>query len=224
MLPALERYSVILSRFMGIAKFHGTSTTYGFSAQNIRRLMELVECIKLVCNKILSYAINELDLFTSFSAWLRHEIDRLSSTNSTDSDEYADKEAAMDHSKILKYIEVSIKGTMIGPFLQAGAEGQVPSLERVSEQLHDHDMEMSSSVNSMCQLSVLCQNLNDCAQSMFLQIAEAEKRNVLFGQYVELEPNMQGTINVMRLVPVVSNRLYRTQLFANLMNAGSTAL
>lgn len=205
MLPALERYSEILSRFAGIAIFQRDGAT-GLAIKDIRRLMELVECLKLVFHKIMIYASNELDLFSAFSMWLGHEIERLSSTNSADSDKFADKEAAMDYSKILRYIEMSTKGNMVAPFLQQDAEvGEVPCYETVAEQVQNHDLEVPNSLAPMCKVSVLCKNIDHHAQQVFCQIAEAEKRNVSFGQYVELEPKTQDMINIMRIVPGVSD-------------------
>lgn len=204
MLPALERYSEILSRFAGIATFQRDGAT-GLVVNDIQRLMELVECLKLVFHKIMIYASDELDLFSAFSMWLGHEIERLSSTNSADSDKFADKEAAMDYSKILRYIEMSTKGNMVAPFLQQDAQvGEVPCYELVAEQVQSHDLEVPGSLAPMCRVSVLCKNIDHHAQQIFCQIAEAEQRNVSFGQYIELEPKTQDMINIMRVVPRVS--------------------
>src|SRR6266536_2491918 len=102
MLPALERCGIILSRLLGIARFHDGDVDIGFTTPQITRLMDIVACLTLVSHKILLLVMEELELFVVFSSWLRLEIDRLAS--SSHSEELSEKEAMMDNGKVLLYI------------------------------------------------------------------------------------------------------------------------
>ena len=101
-LPALERCSVILSRLRGLALFHKQRDDIGFSAAQVSRAMDIIACLTLVGHKILTHAMDELEHFAAFSAWLRFQIDRLASPAN---DDLTEKEATMDSGRVLTYIE-----------------------------------------------------------------------------------------------------------------------
>lgn len=212
MLPALERCSVILSRLAGIAKFQGSDETIGLSSHQISLIMDTVACLNLVCSKILVQAVDELDLFSSFSAWLRHEIDRLVSDPSLSSinDETAEKEGSIDHSKVLLYLQKAMTASPLSIYLGSLTE------DETSNHVHDyHGVPMFKLLDSQLQkqekglpymkhlprTGFLSGVLTQQATTIFDQIAEAERRNVLFGKAEEL-----GRIDTaldMKMCPIV---------------------
>ncbi|KAG9244129.1 anaphase-promoting complex, cyclosome, subunit 4-domain-containing protein [Calycina marina] len=197
LLPALDRCSVILSRFSGIARFQGSNDGAGFTSQQISQIMDTVACLHLVASKILMQVVDELELFTAFSAWLRYEIDRLASDSSNSSNEDAnDKEASIDHGKVLLYLQtvmlssplaayfVEPRNKMFSDFVDpARIDGSLFSLLDKEIQKHEKGLPCKE---TLLQLDSLCAHLTEQASAIFHQIAESEKRNVLFGEPYDL--------------------------------------
>ncbi|KAI2464147.1 anaphase-promoting complex, cyclosome, subunit 4-domain-containing protein [Annulohypoxylon bovei var. microspora] len=210
-LPALERIGIILSRLLGIARFHESKAETGFTGAQITRVMDIVSCLMLVGNKILLVVMEELELFQSFSIWLRHEIDRLASSSSTD--ELTEKEATMEHGKILAYIQQYMPASPLRYHLsnvpadnskggRQQAEGGSSLLELLSKQLKKQDTgQPDESVFS--QVEFLCGYLDSKADAIFEGIAEAEKRSVRFGQptTLSLESSISMIDVTMSIIP-----------------------
>lgn len=212
-LPALERIGIILSRLLGIARFHESKAETGFTSAQITRVMDIVSCLMLVGNKILLIVMEELELFQSFSIWLRHEIDRLASSSGTD--DLTEKEATMEHGKILAYIQQYMSASPLRHHLsnvlaenseegRRQAEGGSSLLELLSKQLKKHDTgQPDESVFS--QVEFLCGYLDDKTDAIFEGIAEAEKRSVRFGQPAALKlENKISMIDVTMSVTSIS--------------------
>lgn len=192
MLPALERCSVILSRFSGIAKFQGPNDTVGFSSQQISLIMDTVACLHLIGSKILIQVVDELDLFSAFSSWLRFEIDRLASdASTTPKDDELEKEATIDHSKVLLYLQNCMTASPLEVYLGDctsedynhgwnQAEQGLPMFDLLDKQLQKQEKGLSY-MKPLPRVELLCKYLSMQAKTIFGQIAEAEKRNVLLG-------------------------------------------
>jgi len=206
MLPALERCSVILSRFAGIARFRASSDVEGFSTQQISLMTDTVACIHLVSSKILTQVVDELELFMSFSAWLRYEIDRLASDSSSAPDDLVEKEASIDHSKVLLYLQKIMTTNPLSMFFdEANTEGQtewnhaeqgVPLFDLLNRQFEKQDRRLPY-IKALPRVDLLCAYLSRQANAVFAQVAEAEKRNVLFGRAQHIGvPNTDGPLDM----------------------------
>jgi anaphase-promoting complex subunit 4 len=214
MLPALERCSVILSRFAGIAKFQDSNDTVGFSSHQISLIMDTIACLHLVSSKILTQVVDELDLFASFSAWLRYEIDRLASnaSGSSPNEETADKEASIDHSKVLLYLQMAMITSPLAVFFGdasseqdndwANPEQGVPMFTLLLNQLQKQEQGLPY-MKHLPRVDFLSKNLAQQANVVFGQIAEAEKRNVLFGKANELGSVQSDAPLAMKICPIV---------------------
>lgn len=195
MLPAIERCTLILSRLSGIAKFHEEEDHIGFSYAEITRLVDILSAFNLVCHKVLLIVMEELELFRMFSSWLRITIDRVSS--STISEEIIEKEALLDPSKILRYIEkYLVSSPMAIYFAKVPQETWDEAWERVHESsavLDDVDEQLKLEqaekpfIKALPNMVFLVDLLTAKAGDVFQNIAEAEKRSVRFGQAVKLE-------------------------------------
>ena len=186
--------------------------------------MDTVACLHLVASKILMQVVEELDLFAAFSAWLRYEIDRLASdSSSTSTEESNEKEESIDHSKVLLYLQtVMITSPLAAFFADTPAkniddlfdsskrEGTLFAL--LDEQIQKHERGLPYT-ESLTRFDLLCDYLTQQAQSIFKQIAESEKRNVLFGKPYDLGTYQDGAPSDMRVAQIVSNLpQYRTQV------------
>lgn len=197
MLPALDRCSVILSRFAGIAKFQESDDVVGFTSTQISLIADTVCCLHLVSSKILMRAVDELDLFKAFSTWLRQEIDRLASdASSSPNDDAAEKDASIDHSKVLLYLQTVMISSPLGIYFAEStsedyssswdqAELCPPMFDLLCKQLEKQERGLPY-LKPLPRVEVLCKVLGRQATTVFRQIAEAEKRNVLFGKPHEI--------------------------------------
>jgi anaphase-promoting complex subunit 4 len=197
MLPALDRCSVILSRFAGIAKFQGSNEPVGFTIQQINLLMDTVACLHLISSKILIQVVDELDLFAAFSSWVRYEIDRLASNSSASpDDDKVEKEASIDHSKVLQYLQTAMTNSPLAMYFDdslpkdhdnswKNLEQGLPIYDLLDKQLQKQERGVPY-MRTLPRVDLLCKLLARQASTVFVQIAEAEKRNVRFGKVYEI--------------------------------------
>jgi anaphase-promoting complex subunit 4 len=189
-LPALERISIILSRLLGIARFHESKADIGFTSAQIMKVMDIVSCLMLVGNKILLFVMEELELFRAFSIWLRHEIDQLAS--SSVAEELTEKEATMEHGTVLAYIQQYMPASPLRYYLsnvtteeaerdRKLADSGTSLLELLGKQVRRQESGQSEA-GSFPQVEFLCKYLDSQATGVLEGIAEAERRSVRFGQ------------------------------------------
>jgi anaphase-promoting complex subunit 4 len=214
MLPALERCALILSRLTGVVKYQGSNDNIGFSSHQINLVLDTLACLNLVSAKTLTCVVEELDLFTAFSAWLRQEIDRLASDSSASPpDDVLEKEATIDHSKVLLYIQKVMTTSRLSVFLQEDPVEEQDkyweSIERGSSLLERLDKQLRRQEKGLpyerClpKIALLCRHMSRQAAAVFEKIAEAEKRNVLFGQPSVLGNRNQNSPVAMKIYPQV---------------------
>lgn len=195
MIPALERSAIILSRLLGIARFHGTKDNIGFSAAQITKLMDIVSCLTLVSHKILLLVMEELHLFTTFSYWLRYEIDKLASPST--SDEISEKEATLDNVKVLTYIQQYLTTSPLALYLDQverdvytddwqHAEDGSSLLEMLDKQLQRQEAGRPF-MRALPHVDFLVNYLTSRANIVFGSIAESQKRSVRLGRETRLE-------------------------------------
>lgn len=226
MLPALERCSVILSRLLGIARYQGSNDSVGFSSSQINLVMDTVLCLNLISSRILTYTVDELDLFAAFSIWLRYEIDRLASeSTSSPSDDNVEKEATIDHSKVLRYVQTMMTTSRLDAFLHGVEDDQQKSQEllqsssqicdEVTAQLQLHERRKPYA-KSLLSIELLSNRLDRQSNAVFQQIAEAEKRNVRFGDAVFIASEHKIGPMAIRICPKVEFRespFYKKMLY-----------
>jgi anaphase-promoting complex subunit 4 len=220
MLPALDRCSIILSRFAGIAKFQASNENVGFTIQQVNLIMDTVSCLRLVSSKILIQVVDELDLFTSFSNWVRYEIDRLASDSSASpDDDKVENEASIDHSKVLQYLQTAMTNSPLAVYFDtslpeghdnswANAEQGLPIYDLLDKQLQRQERGVPY-LKTLPRVDLLYKLLARQAGTVFGQIAEAEKRNVLFGKVHEIGVTETAGPVDMRMSSVVSLQPWR---------------
>ncbi|KAM5345505.1 hypothetical protein ACJ41O_011367 [Fusarium nematophilum] len=194
-LPALDRCSVILSRLRGLAQFYDTRDDMGFSVAQINRVMDIISSLSLVGHKILICVMDELESFTAFSSWLRFQIDRLASSSSS-GEELTEKEATMDTSKVLTYIEHYLTDSSLKIFFEEphkeDYEVDLSDIEGGSSMLDVLDKELARvengqpSMKALPNVDVLVTYATRWANRIFEGIAEAKKRSVRLGKPAKL--------------------------------------
>lgn len=225
LLPALERCTVILSRFSGIAKFQSPNETVGFTSHQISLILDTVACLHLLASKILIQVVDELDLFSAFSFWLRNEIDRLASDSSdSPKDDDLEKEASIDHSKVLLYLQTCMTTSPLEIYFGDTtpddynnswnqAEQGLPMFDILDKQLQKQERGLPF-MKALPRVELVCRHLTAQAKAIFDQIAEAEKRNVLFGNAQPLGMAQDDQLMDMRLCSTVGS-LTKYAIFPN---------
>ncbi|CAK7274447.1 hypothetical protein SEPCBS57363_006168 [Sporothrix epigloea] len=121
MLPALDRAMLALSRLHGLAEFH-SNDDIGLSAERIADLMDIVSCLILVTHKSLALVAAELELFMSFSTWLRLLIERLALP--AQAEEQAEKELNLSITPVIDYISNHLLSSPLDLHLGEPNEGE----------------------------------------------------------------------------------------------------
>nr|XP_036584808.1 anaphase-promoting complex component cut20 apc4 [Colletotrichum truncatum]KAF6794458.1 anaphase-promoting complex component cut20 apc4 [Colletotrichum truncatum] len=189
LLPALERCAIILSRLRGLAQFYDSRDDIGFSVAQITRAMDIVSCLTMVGHKILLNVMDELNLFNAFSSWMRFQIDRLAAPGSA-TDELTEKEATMETSKVLAYIEGYLMQSHMAIFLDEvpkddyssnweRAESGASMLDELTTQLTRQE-EGLAYLKAFPNVGFLVDYLTARANGIFKDIAEAQKRIYIF--------------------------------------------
>jgi len=177
--------------------------------------MDTVACLHLVSSKILIQVVDELDLFAAFSNWIRYEIDRLASDSSASpDDDKVEKEASIDHSKVLQYLQTATTTSSLAMYFDdsvpedndnswKNAEQGLPIYDLLDKQLQKQERG-APYLKTLPRVDLLCKLLAAQASTIFSQIAEAEKRNVLFGKVHEIGVADTSGPVAMRMSAVVS--------------------
>jgi anaphase-promoting complex subunit 4 len=193
-MPALERCGVILSRLLGIARFQGPEENIGFDETQITKLMDIVSCLMMVAHKVLTTVMDELEHFNAFSIWLRLEIDKQGS--SSVSEELSEKEATMDHPKVLLYIQHYLDRSPLSLFFdevakedytkdQEMVEPGLSLMDLLDKQLQEQDAGRPY-MKVLPRIDFLLNYLSSKANSVLKGIAGAEKQGVRFGPATEV--------------------------------------
>ncbi|KPM46299.1 hypothetical protein AK830_g353 [Neonectria ditissima] len=194
-LPALDRCAIILSRLQGLAQFYDDRDDIGFSVTQINRVTDIISCLSFVGNKILIAVMDELEHFTAFSTWLRFQIDRLASSSSAN-EELTEKEATMDHDKVLTYIERYLTESPLKIFFDdiekddynadwAHIEDGPNLLDTLDKQLTKQENGQLS-MKALPHVDFLVNYVTTWCNRIFKDIAEAKKRSVRFGKPTKL--------------------------------------
>ncbi|KAK4156712.1 anaphase-promoting complex, cyclosome, subunit 4-domain-containing protein [Chaetomidium leptoderma] len=193
-IPALERCGVILSRLLGIARFHGSDASIGFDEAQINKLMEIVSCLMMVAHKVLTTVMDELEHFNAFSIWLRLEIDKQGS--SSIGEELTEKEATMDNPRVLSYLQRYLANSPLALYFdEVGKDDYIKDQEMIEPgssllDLLDKQLQEQEAgrpyMKVLPRVGFLANYLSSRANTVFKGIAEAEKKGVLFGQATEV--------------------------------------
>lgn len=246
-LPALERCAVILSRLRGLSQFYDDRDDIGFSTAQISRLLDIVGCLSLVGHKILSNVMDELGYFNAFSSWLRFQID-LFVSSSTATDELTEKEATMNTSKVLTYIERYLTRSPLDVFFDEISkddwradwdhiEDGLVLLPLLDAQLKNQEAGQASR-RALQHVEFLVSYLGTWSNRVFNGIAEAKKRSVRFGTPVKLSIGLsiasmdvrmcqtgvnQGTVYTALASKATNNKLHVFRSGIDIMNGISTS-
>jgi anaphase-promoting complex subunit 4 len=151
-----------------------------------------------------------LGQFTAFSLWLRHEIDIQAAENSGSSpDDGSDKDALIEHAKVIDYIQGAMTKSRLAEFFPPisadDKRGQwdlrdegLSLFDILKKELKKRSLDVHID-KRLPGIGSFCEHLVRQCDIVFRQIAEAERRNVLFGRPVCLAKGNKSGIADMRV-------------------------
>lgn len=212
LLPALERFSVLVSRLRGLSKFQEPNTRLGLSTHELENIIDTTNCLQLLAHHILISAGSEFRQFLAFSAWLRKEIEIQSVDNSTSMEESNEKELEIDYASTLGYIQCGMMNSRLNKFfitevaadkkMQWDLAAKGRSLyDLYKDELKDRRNDVSDA-NNIPGLDTLIAHLDRQCTSVFAGIAETQRRNIRFGSLVSLGQGIPAGMDMRMLAEV----------------------
>ena len=217
LLPALLRFSIVVSRLRGLSKFEESRVALDLETSELDLVFDTISCLQLLCHTILIYTGQELRQFSAFSSWLRQEIetqatDPLSST----AEENADKDMMPNYHQILEYVQGAMQHSKLYELLNIRHSNENPAKLEVME---DHNLlynrykvevkkirQGKRRENALRGLESLVGRLHRQCKTMFQRTAAAQGRKVRFGNLVDVGKNV--TQFDMRTIPRVRSIFY----------------
>lgn len=212
LLPALERFCVLVSRLRGLSKFQEPNTRLGLSTQELENILDTTNCLQLLAHHALISAGSEFRQFLAFSAWLRKEIENQSTENSSPMDESQEKEPEIDYASALGYIQGAMMSSRLNKYFNTEVSADKKSqwdLAAKGRSLYDlykHELkgrcEDVSAEQPLPGLDTLIAHLEIQCTSVFAGIAETQRRNVRLGSLVSLGNGIPSCIDTRMLAEV----------------------
>jgi anaphase-promoting complex subunit 4 len=130
LLPGLDRMSIAVCSLRGLAELHRDSTTFDVEPMLFSHILEGIDALRLVAQKIQLVCIHEWQQFRAFSKWLRVQIEVGSAGPFSKSAlETEEKEAmSIDYGLVLGYINDTMKQSELASYVQ-----KLPELKGVVE-------------------------------------------------------------------------------------------
>lgn len=211
LLPALERFTVLVSRLRGLSRFQLSNANLGLSTQEFDKVLDTVSCLQLMAHQILLTSGLEYRQFLAFSAWLRQEIDvQASEASAADS---SDIDVNVDYVNTLEYIQGAMTQSQLTSFfnLEVPAKEQTPwDLAMEGRSLFDlykrglqNASNEDSSPSRLPTLDALMKHLDTQCKAIFNRIAETQRRSVRFGAPIYLQNGVPSCMDTRMLHEVI---------------------
>lgn len=218
LLPALQRCEVLLSRLIGISKFHKLNHILGLESRDLQEVVETLDCLHLLSHSVLTKTTRELHQFMEFARWLRHEIDiQTAEPMSQTLEELLEKSDLIDHATTLEYIEGALTNSSLRRYISstpgtgttaADSQKRVSDGEKLSfyqtfkntlsaeenEKPGDSNNKTESSGPALPQLNDLIARLESQCDKVFGKIALTQRRSILQHCLLVLHPDCDSTM------------------------------
>ncbi|KAK2787269.1 hypothetical protein FQN51_003429 [Onygenales sp. PD_10] len=206
LLPALERCGVLLSRLIGLSKFHTLSPILGLETTDLRNCQDTVDCLSLLSHKVLIHSGQEIREFNAFSKWLKHEIDlQAADPLSATYEELVEKSDTLDHVQTLSYISGAMTHSVLNDFIQPVPPGASPNrwepagqyssfYETYKKLLQQQDQKKPAEKIDMPLLGDLTSRFASQSEKVFGRIAETQRRGILHRSPLTLGPDCDGAV------------------------------
>ncbi|EGE08303.1 anaphase-promoting complex component Cut20/Apc4 [Trichophyton equinum CBS 127.97] len=214
LMPALERCGVLLSRLIGLSKYHRISPILGLETTYLKACVATLDCLTLLAHKVVLHSSIELKEFHAFSHWMQHEI-KLQSTDPTSStiDELVEAADEIDYGTTLGYVKGALTNSALQGFLQVPQPQTAPGTdpedrkrwdvdiqddgtfyEEYKKAVSQHESQGSVEGLSIPMLGDLTARLSAQCDRVFKQIAETQRRGTLFRSTLKLDEDCDDAV------------------------------
>ncbi|KAI9890270.1 MAG: hypothetical protein M1814_004305 [Vezdaea aestivalis] len=208
LLPCLERCSVVASRLRGLARYEEANSSLGLSSKALNEIISTINCLIILAHTILRLLNSEQERFVAFSGWLRHQITVQSSdVPGANADESLLKEGEFDYHKILSFIQGPLVRSKLASILDdedLDSQSIWSSINLPATLNEDFKVELKKFRDGQFHKSSLLNliGMGRCLQrqshQMFGQVAESQRRNILFGSPIHLRQDSSSASIDMR--------------------------
>ncbi|CAK1361931.1 hypothetical protein CB0940_02750 [Cercospora beticola] len=145
LLPALDRFSVAVTALRGQAKYHENATSFDCSPKYFDALLENIDCIRLVAQKMQLIVQSEHRQFRAFSKWLKMQVDiAVAEPFSQNAMETEEREVPnIDYALVLTYIKNNLLQSDLAVFIEnrpTAQEGATCDRDGFKSAVHIRDM------------------------------------------------------------------------------------
>lgn len=207
LLPALERCGVILSRLIGLSKYHRLSPVLGLETKDLKECQETVDCLNLLSHKLLIHCRREYREFCAFSKWLRHEVDlQTADPLSATAEEVMERSDTIDYAQTLSYVQGAMTRSALLDFIKPTAprseDGQVDIsrgrdglfYESYKKLLRQLEQKKPGEVVNLPALQGLIIRLKTQSDKVCEHIAETQRRGILHRSPLSLSPDCDENV------------------------------
>lgn len=117
LLPALDRCVAILCHLRGLAIYHEHSPIFNVPSAIFDSILNIIRCMRLLAHHVLLFCSEETQQFTTFSRWLRREIDVQAAQTPPNPNEEAEQDLNIDYSLLLSYIQGPLEKSKLDLFV-----------------------------------------------------------------------------------------------------------
>ncbi|KAF2216175.1 hypothetical protein CERZMDRAFT_93473 [Cercospora zeae-maydis SCOH1-5] len=158
LLPALDRFSVAVTALRGQARFHENATSFDCSPKYFDTLLENIDCIRLVAQKMQLIIQSEHRQFRAFSKWLKMQVDiAVAEPFSQNAMETEEREVPnIDFALVLTYIKNNMMQSDLAVFVEnrpAAQEGATCDRDGFATAAHIRDMTYERTKEAISQLN-----------------------------------------------------------------------
>ena len=196
LLPALQRFMVLVSRLRGLSRFQESITELGLGTEELDHMLDTVNCLQLLAHSVLISVGSERRQFPAFSVWLKQEIETQGTTTSPPSDDSLEQDLMLDHALILEYIQGAMLQSRLGEFFAIQPDSdERPDWISVDENVAIYDSfkreiklcnQGLRPERKLAGLDTLITRLGKQSTTLFHNISEAQKRKVRCGELIAL--------------------------------------
>ena len=228
LLPALERCGVILSRLIGLSKYHRLSPVLGLETKNLKECQETVDCLNLLSHKLLIHCRREYREFCAFSKWLRHEVDlQAADPLSATAEEEMERSDTIDYAQTLNYVQGAMTRSALLDFIKPTTSGSEKEQAEISQGrdglfyesykklLKQQEQKKPGEVTNLPALQDLIIRLKTQSDKVFEKIAETQRRGILHRTPLGLTPDCDENVTEMWTALGVSIRTWLSYPYAN---------
>ncbi|KAF2743961.1 hypothetical protein M011DRAFT_461216 [Sporormia fimetaria CBS 119925] len=213
LLPALDRCTIILSRFRGLAKYYESGWIFTTPVSEFNALLEKVRIMRLLGHTALLHINEERRSFFAFSKWLKYEIDYQSTDPlSQTRQEIDNRDPGVDVGMVVNYIRYGLLKSDIEPFVrlsQALTEEQRKTETSYDDTLKEIKLMKKGDPyrSEVLSLEAGLMRLYEGCQKLFQDISQWQRDNISMDCGIVLEDDCSDAGKAAAQSPVVDMRM-----------------